>query len=109
MRDVESQKAEIEKQHAEVQNQLREKVAGRYQGPESVEALQSKIRELEKKTELQAVKHEEFSLELTSLRRARSRTPAPLTLASTVPAATWPPPQDSDLDRIIAKIEHGNR
>ncbi|XP_046144124.1 uncharacterized protein LOC114870940 isoform X1 [Osmia bicornis bicornis] len=100
MRETEARKADLERQHAETQNQLHEKIAGRYQGPESVEALQSKIRELEKKTELQMVRHEELSLELTSLRRARSRGPMG---HSTVPT-TWPP-AGSEIDRIIAKIE----
>lgn len=104
MRETEARKADLERQHAEAQNQLREKIAGRYQGPESVEALQSKIRELEKKTELQMVRHEELSLELTSLRRARSRGPM---VGHSVPT-TWPP-AGSEIDRIIAKIEQDNR
>ncbi|XP_048269149.1 uncharacterized protein LOC126918611 isoform X2 [Bombus affinis] len=104
MRETEARKADLERQHAEAQNQLHEKIAGRYQGPESVEALQSKIRELEKKTELQMVRHEELSLELTSLRRARSR--GPMVGHSTVPT-TWPP-TGSEIDRIIAKIEQDN-
>ncbi|XP_017879224.1 uncharacterized protein LOC108624439 isoform X3 [Ceratina calcarata] len=106
MRETEARKADLERQHAEAQSQLREKIAGRYQGPESVEALQSKIRELEKKTELQMVRHEELSLELTSLRRARSRGPMPMIGHSTVPT-TWPP-AGSEIDRIIAKIEQDN-
>lgn len=105
MRETEARKAELERQHAEAQSQLREKMAGRYQGPESVEALQSKIRELEKKTELQMVRYEELSLELTSLRRARSR--GPMVVHSTVPT-TWPPAA-SEIDRIIAKMEQDNR
>ncbi|XP_018407403.1 PREDICTED: RIMS-binding protein 2 [Cyphomyrmex costatus] len=105
MRETEAQRAELERQHADAQNQLREKIAGRYQGPESVEALQSKIRELEKKTELQMVKHEELSLELTSLRRARSRGPIVGHVTSTnVPTSTWPP-AGSEIDRLMAKIE----
>nr|XP_050857277.1 uncharacterized protein LOC127066959 isoform X7 [Vespula vulgaris] len=104
MRDTEARRTDLERQHAEAQNQLREKIAGRYQGPESVEALQSKIRELEKKTELQMVKHEELSLELTSLRRARSRGPAVGHVTSAIPTSTWPP-AGSEIDRIIAKIE----
>ncbi|EFN68490.1 Peripheral-type benzodiazepine receptor-associated protein 1 [Camponotus floridanus] len=108
MRETEARRAELERQHADAQNQLREKIAGRYQGPESVEALQSKIRELEKKTELQMVKHEELSLELTSLRRARSRGPiVGHVTSSSVPTSTWPP-AGSEIDRIIAKIEQDN-
>ncbi|XP_053974378.1 uncharacterized protein LOC128874087 isoform X4 [Hylaeus volcanicus] len=105
MRETEARKADLERQHAEAQNQLREKIAGRYQGPESVEALQSKIRELEKKTELQIVRHEELSLELTSLRRARSRGPM-VGHHSAVPT-TWPP-AGTELDRIIAEMEQDN-
>jgi len=108
MRETEARRAELERQHADAQNQLREKIAGRYQGPESVEALQSKIRELDKKTELQMVKHEELSLELTSLRRARSRGPVVGHITSNVPTSTWPP-AGSEIDRIIAKIEQDNR
>lgn len=108
MREAEALRAELERQHADAQNQLREKIAGRYQGPESVEALQSKIRELEKKTELQMVKHEELSLELTSLRRARSRGPIVGHVTSTSVPTTWPP-AGSEIDRIIAKIGQDNR
>lgn len=102
MRETEARRTDLERQYGEAQNQLREKIAGRYQGPESVEALQSKIRELEKKTELQMVKHEELSLELTSLRRSRTRGPGHVT--SGIPTSTWPP-AGSEIDRIIAKIE----
>lgn len=105
MRETEARRANLERQHAEAQTQLREKIAGRYQGPESVEALESKIRELEKKTELQMVKHEELSLELTSLRKARSRGPTMATTHTTsLPTATWPP-AGSEIDRLMAKIE----
>lgn len=111
MRETEARRAELERQHADAQNQLREKIAGRYQGPESVEALQSKIRELEKKTELQMVKHEELSLELTSLKRARSKAPGHIVghiTSTNVLTSTWPP-AGSEIDRIIAKIEQDNR
>ena len=111
MRETEARRADLERQHAEAQHHLREKLAGRYQGPESVEALQSKIRELEKKTELQMVRHEELSLELTSLKRARSRGPGSTALTSSSTAgggsmatATWPP-AGSEIDRIMAKLE----
>ena len=110
MRETEARRADLERQHADAQNQLREKMAGRYQGPESVEALQSKIRELEKKTELQMVRHEELSLELTSLRRARSRGPGSTGAqhsSASIAGTTWPP-AGSEIDRIIAKIEQDN-
>lgn len=108
MQEAEAVRANLERQHAEAQNQLREKIAGRYQGPESVEALQSKIRELGKKTELQIVKHEELTLELTSLKRARSRGPVAGHITSTSLPSTWPP-AGSEIDKIIAKIEQDNR
>lgn len=112
MRETEARRADLERQHAEAQHSLREKMAGRYQGPESVEALQSKIRELEKKTELQMVRHEELSLELTSLKRARSRGPSALGHHSgssglagmSIATATWPP-AGSEIDRLMAKLE----
>ncbi|XP_011345210.1 uncharacterized protein LOC105283834 isoform X2 [Ooceraea biroi] len=108
MRETEARRAELERQHADAQNQLREKIAGRYQGPESIEALQSKIRELDKKTELQMVKHEELALELTTLRRARSRGPvAGHVTSANIPTSTWPP-AGSEIDIIIAKIEQDN-
>lgn len=109
MRETEARRAELERQHAEAQNQLREKIAGRYQGPESVEALQSKIRELEKKTELQMMRHEELSLELTDLRRSsRSRGPGHVVghVTSTgILTSTWPPADDG----LFAKLEQDNR
>ncbi|XP_011297684.1 uncharacterized protein Rbp isoform X2 [Fopius arisanus] len=108
MRETEARRGELERQHAEAQNQLRDKIAGRYQGPESVEALQSKIRELEKKKELQIVKHEELSLELTDVRRARSRIPGSASHTSSITGTTWPP-AGSEIDRIIAKIEQDSR
>lgn len=114
MRETEARRADLERQHAEAQHNLREKMAGRYQGPESVEALQSKIRELEKKTELQMVRHEELSLELTSLKRARSRGPSALghhsgssglgATGMSIATATWPP-AGSEIDRLMAKLE----
>lgn len=106
MRETEARRAELERQHAEAQNQLREKIAGRYQGPESVEALQSKIRELEKKTELQMMRHEELSLELTDLRRsARSRGPGHVIGHVVGVPSTWPPADDG----IFAKLEQDTR
>lgn len=106
MRETEARRAELERQHAEAQNQLREKIAGRYQGPESIEALQSKIRELEKKTELQMMRHEELSLELTDLRRSsRSRGPGHVVAHVVGVPSTWPPADDG----IFAKLEQDNR
>jgi hypothetical protein len=109
MRETEARRADLERQHAEAQHHLREKMASRYQGPESVEALQSKIRELEKKTELQMVRYEELSLELTSLKRARSRGPSALGHTSALTnsgmtTATWPL-VGSEIDRLMPKIE----
>ena len=106
MRETEARRADLERQHAEAQQHLREKMAGTYTGPESMDSLQSKIRELEKKVELQTVRHEELGLELTSLKRSRSRCPSALGYSSSsMPAtATWPP-AGSDIDRLMAKLE----
>lgn len=106
MQETEAQRGDLERQKTEVQHQLREKIAGRYTGPESVEALQSKVRELEKKIELQMVRHEELSLELTSLKRARSRCTSALghSASLNMTTGTWPP-AGSEIDRLMAKLE----
>lgn len=106
MRETEARRIELEKQLNDVQHQIREKIAGRYQGPESLEALQSKVRELEKKMELQVVRHEELGLELTSLKKARSRCPSALgySASSNITTGTWPP-AGSEIDRLMAKLE----
>ena len=44
--------------------------SARRQHADTVEQLQSRIRELEKKTELQNVRHEELLLEMAALKRA---------------------------------------
>ncbi|KAI5722358.1 hypothetical protein M8J76_007336 [Diaphorina citri] len=78
MRDVTEKKKELEREHADCLAALREKQAAikfktgsdKSKCSESIEALQSKIRELEKKTELQNVQHEELMLELAAIKRS---------------------------------------
>ncbi|KAI5725005.1 hypothetical protein M8J77_010009 [Diaphorina citri] len=78
MRDVTEKKKELEREHADCLAALREKQAAikfktgsdKSKCSESIEALQSKIRELEKKTELQSVQHEELMLELAAIKRS---------------------------------------
>ncbi|KAB7499732.1 hypothetical protein Anas_14390, partial [Armadillidium nasatum] len=85
MKDAADRRKELEKQHAEALSQLREKQAalegaiGRHGSyadkkaySETIEALQSKIRELEKKAEVQSLRHEELLLEMQSLKKTHS-------------------------------------
>jgi len=85
MRDAADKRKELEQQHAEALSQLRDKQSElqrlmkyststssekKSKNYETIEALQSKIRELEKKTELQNVRHEELLLEMASIKRS---------------------------------------
>ncbi|KAL1454401.1 hypothetical protein WDU94_010666, partial [Cyamophila willieti] len=78
MRDVTERKKELEREQAECLAVLREKQTAvkfktgtdKTKCSDTIEALQSKIRELEKKTELQNVQHEELMLELASVKRS---------------------------------------
>ncbi|XP_063218696.1 uncharacterized protein LOC134528958 [Bacillus rossius redtenbacheri] len=83
MREAADKRKELENQHAEALSQLREKqnelqriskynvsTPEKVKSNETIEALQSKIRELEKKTELQHVRHEELLLEMASIKRS---------------------------------------
>uniref|UniRef100_A0A8D9EKR2 RIMS-binding protein 2 n=1 Tax=Cacopsylla melanoneura TaxID=428564 RepID=A0A8D9EKR2_9HEMI len=78
MRDVTERKKELEREQAECLATLREKQAAvkfktgtdKMKCNDTIEALQSKIRELEKKTELQNVQHEELMIELASVKRS---------------------------------------
>ncbi|KAI9559005.1 hypothetical protein GHT06_015794 [Daphnia sinensis] len=82
MREAAEKKKELEKQHAESVNELRTAQAQlgllasnknteveRAQHSQNIESLQSRIRELERKMELQNVRHDELLLELAALRR----------------------------------------
>ncbi|XP_046385194.1 uncharacterized protein LOC124155432 isoform X2 [Ischnura elegans] len=82
MREAAEKRKELERQHAEALSQLRERQheiqkytkvsdADKPRQYETIEALQSKIRELEKKTELQNVRHEELLLEMASIKRSQ--------------------------------------
>ncbi|XP_045028907.1 uncharacterized protein LOC116921277 isoform X4 [Daphnia magna] len=82
MREAAEKKKELEKQHGESVNELRTAQAQlgllasnknteveRAQHSQNIESLQSRIRELERKMELQNVRHDELLLELAALRR----------------------------------------
>ncbi|XP_065214822.1 RIMS-binding protein 2-like isoform X3 [Planococcus citri] len=83
MRDVSERKKELEKEQAETLSSLRDKqnelqwrsncsASEKVKICETIEALQSKIRELEKKMELQNVHHEELLLEMAAIKRTSS-------------------------------------
>ncbi|OQV25324.1 putative RIMS-binding protein 2 [Hypsibius exemplaris] len=84
MREAAEKRKELELEYQEAKEQLREKqieikqlhkneVVGKRKHQEVIESLESKLRELEKKCELQAVRFEELSLEMTSVQRQASR------------------------------------
>ena len=68
MRDAAATKNLLEEQHAKAVAQLRIQQRGGG-GQESVEQIQSRIRELERKTELQNMRHEELLLEMAAIKR----------------------------------------
>lgn len=87
MREAAEKKKELEKQHSESLAELRTAQASlsllagsgrqgaeaeRAQHAQNVETLQSRIRELERKMELQNVRHDELLLELAALRRTNN-------------------------------------
>ncbi|XP_037076766.1 LOW QUALITY PROTEIN: RIMS-binding protein 2-like [Pollicipes pollicipes] len=80
MRDAAERKKELERQHQEAQQQLREKQADiqtltkqseadRQTSLDTIQSLESKVRELEKKAEVQGLRHEELMLEMSSLKK----------------------------------------
>lgn len=82
MRDASEKRKELEQLRTETIKQLREKqlavknetsFAEKAKAMEAIEALQSKIRELEKKTELQNVRHEELMIEMAAIKKAQSK------------------------------------
>ncbi|KAF6216072.1 hypothetical protein GE061_000410 [Apolygus lucorum] len=87
MREAADRKKEIEKEHSEALNLLREQqseiqkkvttTSEKTKAYESIETLQSKIRELEKKAELQNVLHEELVLEMAAIKRCAKGGAAP--------------------------------
>ncbi|XP_066905379.1 RIMS-binding protein 2 [Halyomorpha halys] len=80
MREATDRRKEIEKEHGETLALLKEKqsdiqrkvtsTSEKSKAYESIETLQSKIRELEKKAELQNVLHEELVLEMAAIKRS---------------------------------------
>ncbi|XP_054290498.1 peripheral-type benzodiazepine receptor-associated protein 1-like isoform X8 [Macrosteles quadrilineatus] len=83
MREASDKRKELEREHTEALTQLREKqneiqrkfgnTSDKTKAYESIETLQSKIRELEKKAELQNVRHEELMLEMAAIKRSQSK------------------------------------
>ncbi|XP_039298084.1 RIMS-binding protein 2 [Nilaparvata lugens] len=83
MRETADVRKELEREHSEAVNQLKEKqieiqrkqgsAAEKTKAYENIETLQSKIRELEKKTELQNVRHEELMLEMAAIKRSQNK------------------------------------
>ncbi|XP_065571369.1 peripheral-type benzodiazepine receptor-associated protein 1-like isoform X4 [Artemia franciscana] len=74
MRDAAEKRKEIEQQHAEAVRELQRRqtdtgTRGNSVTSEGLDSLQSQIRELEKKAELQTVRHEELLLEMAALRK----------------------------------------
>lgn len=81
MKDVAEKRREFEREHSETLLELKQKQGeGKYlhksQGTDReknqqlIEVLESKLREMEKKCELQSVRHEELVLEMDTLRRS---------------------------------------
>lgn len=82
MRDASEKRKELEQLRTETIKKLREKqlsvknetnFAEKAKSMEQIEALQSKIRELEKKTELQNVRHEELMIEMAAIKKTQSK------------------------------------
>ncbi|XP_069684047.1 RIMS-binding protein 2 isoform X8 [Periplaneta americana] len=103
MRDAADKRKELEQQHAEALTQLRDKQSElqrltkfststssdkKSKSYETIEALQSKIRELEKKTELQNVRHEELLLEMASIKRSSQGSSASATMGPSTSSST---------------------
>ncbi|XP_061722538.1 RIMS-binding protein 2 isoform X4 [Cydia pomonella] len=101
LRDAERARADAERAHADALAQLRSAQRSPLDA-HTVDQLQSRARELEKKAALETVRCEELQLELSASLRARG-----------APAASWSqqPHQQpaSEIERIMAKIEQDNR
>ncbi|XP_047999657.1 uncharacterized protein LOC125236775 [Leguminivora glycinivorella] len=101
LRDAERARADAERAHADALAQLRSAQRSPLDA-HTVDQLQSRARELEKKAALETVRCEELQLELSASLRARG-----------APATSWsqPPHQQpaSEIERIMAKIEQDNR
>ncbi|CAG7722268.1 unnamed protein product [Allacma fusca] len=116
LREASEQRKELERQHAEALAQLREKKDevnrlarlsenDKKKSVDTIETLQSKIRELEKKTELQNVRHEELMLELAALKRTQQSVRA----SSSRPSSLGHSPPDSPIcstpDSVLSRGE----
>ncbi|CAL1288969.1 unnamed protein product [Larinioides sclopetarius] len=84
MREAADRRKELEKQHADAVAELQRKQeehrhhhyiskSERQAAQEAIQNLESKVRELQKKCELQNVLHEELALEMASLRRSQTK------------------------------------
>ncbi|GBN17656.1 hypothetical protein AVEN_204472-1 [Araneus ventricosus] len=84
MREAADRRKELEKQHADAVAELQRKQeehrhhhyiskAEKQAAQEAIQNLESKVRELQKKCELQNVLHEELALEMASLRRSQTK------------------------------------
>ncbi|XP_060532977.1 RIMS-binding protein 2 isoform X3 [Cylas formicarius] len=103
LRAAEARRAELERQHQEALSML----AGC--GPETLEARQSRVRELEKKIALENVRCEELQLELASTNRSRAMTGGSALGISSNLHQSWNPNKGTEIEKIMAKIEQDNR
>ncbi|XP_055328435.1 RIMS-binding protein 2-like isoform X2 [Paramacrobiotus metropolitanus] len=114
LREAAERRKDLELEHQEAQNQLREKqdeikqlhkneVAGRRKHQEVIEALESKLREVEKKCELQKVRYEELSVEMESVQRQASRSRS-LASVTTAEVQTSPESGTSTPDSALSSI-----
>ncbi|KAG8176190.1 hypothetical protein JTE90_015386 [Oedothorax gibbosus] len=79
MREAADRRKELEKQYADAVSELQRKqderhhsrAGDRMQAQETIQNLESKVRELQKKCDLQSVLHEELALEMAALRRSQ--------------------------------------
>ncbi|BES90149.1 Variant SH3 domain [Nesidiocoris tenuis] len=124
MREANDRKKEIEKEHTEALNLLKEQqsdiqkklssTSEKTKAYESIESLQSKIRELEKKAELQNVLHEELVLEMAAIKRSTKggATPGQQLHGTSVnqPGVTWNKNNESQMspDSMISTSDGNN-
>ncbi|KFM57748.1 hypothetical protein X975_27055, partial [Stegodyphus mimosarum] len=82
MREAAEKRKELEKQYADAVAELQKKQeefrhvhhsgkSEKHNVQETIQSLESKVRELQKKCELQNVLHEELALEMAALRRSQ--------------------------------------
>ncbi|XP_057657732.1 RIMS-binding protein 2 isoform X3 [Diorhabda carinulata] len=103
LRAAEARRIDLERQHADALQALRGC------GPETLEARQSRVRELEKKVALETVRCEELQLELASSHRGRMGTSMQSgQMSSGMGGQSWGN-KGTEIERIMAKIEQDNR